>query len=119
MGVTRVKLIIKNPLQPKVFVQGDFLVDTGAHYTVLPGAMVKRLKLKPAFEQEFSLADGKIIKRLVGSAAINYEGRELSVPVVLGEKDDDYLLGVTTLESFGLMIDPFKRKIYQSKLMLG
>ena len=119
MGVTQVKLILKNPLTPELFVKGDFLVDTGAHYTVLPGAMVKQLKLKPAFEQEFSLADGKIIKRQVGSATINYEGRELSVAVVLGEKDDDSLLGITTLESFGLMVDPFKRKIYQSKLMLG
>jgi hypothetical protein len=37
----------------------------------------------------------------------------------LGEKEDNALLGVTTLESFGLMLDPFKQKIYHSKLMLG
>ena len=50
---------------------------------------------------------------------INFEGKELSLPVVLGEKGDSALLGLTTLDGFGLMVDPFKRTIYQSKLMLG
>lgn len=61
----------------------------------------------------------RTITRPIGAALVNFEGRELPVPVVLGEKDDDALLGVTTLESFGLMLDPFKRQIYPSKLMLG
>ncbi len=94
-------------------------MDTGAHYTVLPQALVKKLGLKPSYEQEFSLADGKIVRRSIGGAVIRFQDKELPLPVVLGEKDDDALLGVTTLEGFGLMIDPFKRKIYHSKLMLG
>lgn len=119
MGITNVKLTLKNPRYPSKKVEGNFLVDTGAHYTVLPQALVKKLDLRPSYHQEFSLADGKIIRRPVGGAIIKFEGKELPLPVVLGEKDDDALLGVTTLEGFGLMIDPFKRKIYHSKLMLG
>lgn len=119
MGMTKVKLVIKNPFNLSKKVEADFLVDSGAHYTVLPASIVKKLSLKSSYVQEFSLADGKIIKRSIGGAVINYEGRELPVPVVLGEKDDDPLLGVTTLESFGLMLDPFKRKVYRSRLMLG
>ncbi len=119
MGITTVKLTIKNPRYPNKKVEDEFLVDTGAHYTVLPEDIVKKLGLKQSWTQEFSLADGKIIKRPVGGAIIRFEGKELPVPVVLGEKDDSPLLGVTTLESFGLMIDPFKRKLYHSKLMLG
>ena len=119
MGITKVKLTIKNPLDPKKVLKEDFLVDSGAHYTVLPQAMVKKLGLKPSYEQDFSLADGRTIRRPIGGAVINFEGRELPVPVVLGEKDDSPLLGVTTLENFGLMIDPFKRRIYPSKLMLA
>lgn len=118
MGITTVKLIVKNPLKPKKQTEHEFLVDTGAHYTVLPQKEVQKLELKPSFEQEFSLADGKVIKRFLSSATINFDGKELAVPVVLGEEDDDYLVGVTTLESFGVMIDPFKRQIYKSKLML-
>lgn len=119
MGITKVKLIIKNPFKPSQKVEGEFLVDSGAHYTVLPLSFVKKLGLKPSYEQKFSLADGKIIKRSIGGAIIRFENKELPMPVILGEKDDDALLGVTTLEGFGLMLDPFQRKIYHSKLLLG
>jgi len=119
MGITKVKLLIKNPYDLTRSMEGEFLVDSGAHYTVLPEIMVKKLGLKPAYQQEFVLADGKTVKRSISGAVVQFEGRELPVPVVLGEKNDDSLLGVTTLESFGLMLDPFKRKIYPSKLMLG
>ncbi|HLD26623.1 MAG TPA: aspartyl protease, partial [Patescibacteria group bacterium] len=73
----------------------------------------------PTYVQQFSLADGRMIKRSLGSAFIQFEDKELAVPVILGRKDDTALLGITTLESFGLMLDPFKRRIYQSKLMMG
>ncbi len=119
MGITKVKLIIKNPGNLSQEAEREFLVDSGAHYTVVPQTLVKKLGLKPSYEQEFSLADGKIIKRLIGGAVIRFENKELPMPVILGEKDDDALLGVTTLEGFGLMLDPFKRKLYHSKLMLG
>lgn len=119
MGLTKVTLLLKNPTNPKKQMEGEFLVDTGAHYTVLPARMVKQLGLVPSYEQNFSLADGRTIKRSIGGALVNFEGRELPVAVVLGEKDDDPLLGITTLESFGLMIDPFKRRLYPSKLMLA
>ncbi|MEK7188668.1 MAG: retroviral-like aspartic protease family protein, partial [Patescibacteria group bacterium] len=98
--MTQVRLIIKNPRDPKRQEVGEFLVDSGAHYTVLPLEMVRKLKLKPSYEQDFSLADGKIISRSIGGAVIRFEDRELPVPVVLGEKNDTGLLGVTTLESF-------------------
>lgn len=95
------------------------MIDSGAHYTVLPYRIVQQLGLRPSYEQDFSLADGKIMKRFLSGAVINFEGKELPVPVVLGEKGDAALLGVTTLEGFGLMLDPFKRKLYHSTLMLG
>lgn len=119
MGITKVKLTIKNPLNGGDAMEEEFLVDSGAHYTVIPQDMVKKLGIKKSYTQEFVLADGKIIKRDIGSAFVTFEGKELAVPVVLGRKGDSPLLGVTTLEGFGLMIDPFKRRIYPSRLMLG
>ena len=120
MGATTVKLKIGNPLQSSIpTIESDFLVDSGAHYTVLPYRMVEKLKLRPSYEQEFSLADGKIIKRTISGALVEFEGRQLPVTVVLGKKGDSALLGVTTLESFGLMLDPFQRRIYSAKLMLA
>lgn len=119
MGMTLVKLTIKNLYHPLKQAKGEFLVDSGAHYTVIPYAMVKQLGLKPSYEQEFSLADAKIIKRKIGNAIIKFKNQEGALMVVLGEKNDEGLLGITTLEAFGLMLDPFQRKIYKSKLMLA
>lgn len=119
MGVTFVKLTIKNPFDFSKKSEGRFLVDSGAHYTVVPYEMVKKLGLKPSYTQEFSLADGKMIKRKIGNAIIKYGDVEGAMMVVLGEEKDGSLLGVTTLENFGLMLDPFKRTLYKSKLMLA
>lgn len=118
MGMTRVKLTISNPRKPTLKAEESFWVDSGAIYTVLPGHIVKKLRLRPAFDQEFSLADGTEVKRPVGSASITLEGRELTIPVVLGENGDNPLLGATTLESFGLVLDPFKQKLYHRKLLM-
>lgn len=119
MGVTTVKLTIKNPFNFSKKSEGQFMVDSGAHYTVVPYEMVKKLDLKPNYTQEFSLADGRIIKRKIGNAVIKYKDKEGAMMVVLGEKHDGGLLGVTTLENFGLMLDPFTRTVYTSKLMLA
>lgn len=119
MGIIKVKLTVKNIYDTTKQVEEEFLVDSGAHFTVLPFETVKILSLKPTYVQQFSLADGRMIKRSLGNALITFENKEIAVSVVLGQKGDTALLGVTTLESFGLMLDPFKRRIYHSKLMLA
>lgn len=118
MGITKAKLIIKNPSSPKKFVEGEFLIDSGASYTVLSKKYVEKLGLKPSFEQEFILADGRVVKRLIGNAIVEFQGREVASPVVLGKEHDSLLLGALTLEGFGLVLDPFARKLYPAKLML-
>lgn len=116
--MTTVTLRVKNPKDSRRVVEENFLVDSGAAYTVLPKEFVRRLKIKPSFEQEFTLADGRTIKRKIGSALIEFQGREIASPVVLGEEKDSSLLGALTLESLGLVLDPFARKIHRAKMML-
>ena len=116
--MTRVTLTVKNPKDPKLQIRDDFLVDSGAAFTVLPADLVAKLKLSPIYEKKFSLAGGKVVTRKIGSALIQFNGKEIPSPVVLGKKNDSKLLGVLTLESFGLALDPFERKIYEATLML-
>ncbi len=118
MGLTSVVLEITNPENKSKKVKGEFLVDSGAFYTVLPKRMVEKLDIKPNFTQEFGLADGTTIKRPIGSANIKFESREIATPVILGQAKDTPLMGVLTLESFGLILDPFKRELHPAKLML-
>lgn len=118
MGLTTVTLEIKNPYDPKKGIREDFLVDSGAAYTVLPKRLVKKLGLKPNYTQEFVLADGSKIKRKISSAFVKFDGRETASPVVLGQERDSALLGVLTLEALGLVLDPFERKLHPAHLML-
>ncbi|MBI2008568.1 retroviral-like aspartic protease family protein [Candidatus Amesbacteria bacterium] len=118
MGIVNASLKIINPRDTSKIYQGDFLVDTGAKYTVIPKHVWQRLELKPDRHQKFSLADGKIISRPIGSAFIKYRGIKSSSPIILGGPKDDFLLGIVTLENLGLGINPFTRELYQAKLMM-
>lgn len=118
MGLTTVDLEIINPDAKSKIIKAEFLVDSGAAYTVLPKKMVDKLGLKPNFKQEFSLADGTTISRPIGNAYITFQGRTVASPVVLGKANDAPLLGVLTLEGMGLVLDPFERKLHAARLML-
>lgn len=118
MGITTVTLKIKNPVEPEKSFEAEFLVDTGAQYTVVPFNVWKELDLKPQRKQKFSLADGTIVERQVGSAFVEFKGTEIATPIVLGDKNDSLILGAVTLESLGLSINPFTRELYPAKLMM-
>lgn len=116
--MAKVNLKVKNPRKPSKFFEGKFLVDSGATYTVVPNEELQKLGIKPEREEEFVLADGKIIKRMVGNAIYSFEEIEAAAPVLFGEKDDSLLLGIFTLEALGLSLDPLKRKLYKAKLRM-
>ncbi len=118
MGITTVKLKVKNPKDPAKVFEADFLVDSGATYTVVPEEILSRLGIKPQGKEDFALADGKIISRKVGSAFYEYKGIERAAPVLFGEKGDSLLLGVYTLEALGLTLDPLKRELHKAMLRL-
>ena len=55
----------------------------------------------------------------VGDAYFEYKGEGGSAPVIFGEKGDEPLLGVTTLESIGLVLNPFNRELYPMRMFLA
>lgn len=118
MGIVNTTLKIINPLDMTKSYEGQFLVDTGAQYTVLPQAIWQQLGLQPQRRQKFSLADGTIVERPIGSAFVEMQGTESVTPIVLGEKNDTLILGVVTLENLGYSINPFTRELFPAKLML-
>lgn len=96
----------------------SFLIDSGAHYTLLPLDVWKEIGLKPKREMEFILADGTRIKRDVSECYIELEMGEGHTPVVLGEEGDEALLGVVTLEIMGLVFNPLKRTLSPMRALL-
>ncbi|MGB9806810.1 MAG: retroviral-like aspartic protease family protein [Thermoproteota archaeon] len=87
-----------------------FLVDSGATYTVLQRNVWERLGLTPKRTVELVLADGSTISRQLSEAIVELPPYgQYYTPVILGESEDENLLGAVTLEIFGLMLDPLKR----------
>lgn len=116
MGITKV---IAKVGKGKKSVNVEFMVDSGAAYSVLPKNVWEKLKLKPLDEMKFNLADGTIIKRKISEVWMEYQGIGRTSPVVLGEQHDDALFGVLTLETMGLMLNPFTRELLPMKLHLA
>jgi predicted aspartyl protease len=118
MGVTFLKLKITNPERPRKKSQTlAFLVDSGAVYSVVPQSILKRLAIKPTHFQEFILANGETVKRSVGNAYFEYQGKVGAAPVVFGD-EGVFLLGATTLESLGMILDPIRRELKPLPMLL-
>lgn len=98
----------------------DFLIDTGAQYSLLPYEIWRALHLEPMRVQGFHLANGTRIERSISECLIELpeidgERPRGHSPVILGQPGDVALLGVVTLENLGLVFNPFDRSL---RLML-
>ncbi len=96
----------------------EFLVDSGAGYTVLPHGVWQALGLAPKRTLGFTLADGTPIERQVSECRIALDGDEGHTMVILGEPGDLPLLGAYTLEGFFLVLNPYQRTLQAMKLRL-
>jgi clan AA aspartic protease len=96
-----------------------FLIDSGATYSLLPEPVWKKIGLLPKREHAFILADGRTINRKVSECYLILPQGEGHTPVILGEEDDEALLGVVTLEILGLVLNPFKRTLEPMRMFLA
>jgi predicted aspartyl protease len=96
-----------------------FLVDSGAVYSVLREEDWRALGLKPERELEFVLADGTTLTRGVSECVFEIQGQRATSPVVLGETEDEALLGAVTLETLGLMLNPLSRTLQPMRMVLA
>jgi len=117
MSITFLKVKVLNPEQPKKTKECEFLVDSGAVYSVVPQNILKKLGIRPTSSREFILANGEIFKKAVGNAYFKYKGQVAAAPVVFGEKDI-FLLGATTLEALGMILDPIRRELKPLPMVL-
>lgn len=119
MGMTNVVLKLAHPAKPGKKKSITFLVDSGAIYSVVPEQILKSLGIVPTSEEIFFLANGEEIRRKRGNALYFWNGKEGAAPVIFGQRGDANLLGVVTLESLGLALDPIHRQLLPLKMMLA
>jgi len=81
------------------------LVDTGAELSWLPKQLLLDAGITPRGKKRFSTATKESIERDIGYAILTAEGYATNDDIVFAEENDMSLLGVRTLEGFGVMVD--------------
>jgi clan AA aspartic protease len=119
MGITKATLRVREHCKAKKFADVEFMVDSGAVYSLVPGKISDKIGIEPYKEMSFSLAVGTTIKRKISSAYFEYKGDGGPAPVIYVEEGDTTLLGATTLESMGLVLNPFTRTLHPMRMLLA
>jgi predicted aspartyl protease len=117
MPITFLKARAINPERPKKSRECEFLVDSGPVYSVVPQSILKKLGIKPTSFEEFILANGEVVRKPVGNAYFEYRDKIRAAPVVFGE-EDVFLLGATTIEALGMILDPIRRELKPLPMVL-
>ncbi|MDX2168274.1 MAG: aspartyl protease [Deltaproteobacteria bacterium] len=119
MGLVTLRVGVANPARPARIEVIEFLVDSGAVYSVVPSAVLRRLGIRPIKREEFRLADGSTIIRSKGVGLFRYGEHVGGADVIFGEPGDSQLLGALTLEALGLVLDPLRRELRPLPMILG
>ena len=119
MGLTVLEVEVGNPAKPKITKKVEFLIDSGAVYSVVPAPILRKLGIKPLAKEQFRMADGSKITRKKGGALFRYGDRVGVADVIFGEAGDSELLGALTLEALGLSLDPLKRQLKPLPMILA
>ncbi|MCX5638701.1 MAG: clan AA aspartic protease [Planctomycetota bacterium] len=106
MGLTKVTTKILPFGDGKKFYEAVFLVDTGATDSMVAGPELEKIGVKKEGRMSYELADGTVKEYPFGLVRIEFMGETTAGRVIFGNPGCDPILGVTALESVGIMVDP-------------
>lgn len=106
MSLFRVNVVAVNISdQGRVTPAVQAIVDSGSELTWLPAEVLTSIGVAAVRDRTFQTATGQTTTRPVGYAILRAEGFETIDEVVFAEPGDAALLGVRTIEGFGVMVD--------------
>jgi clan AA aspartic protease len=111
MGLTKVTTKLTNVTDPKKSYESLFLVDTGATDCMAPRDELEKLDIQQKGKMSYELADGTVREYPFGIVQIEFMGETTAGRIIFGDPDTEPLLGVTALESVGIMVDPANKTL--------
>ena len=106
MSLFKVNVVARNTKdESRVSPPIEALVDTGSELTWLPKDVLASIDVTSVRKRNFTTATRQVVTRDTGYAIVSAEGFETVDEVVLAEPGDMALLGVRTIEGFGVMVD--------------
>jgi clan AA aspartic protease len=116
----KIELIVANPKHEEIVTPPvEALVDTGSELSWLPADILTQAGITPRRKKMFQTADGTRIEREIGYAIIRADGYETTDELVFAQKGDMTLLGVRTLEGFGVMVDNIGHRLVASTTIVA
>lgn len=106
MGLTKVTTKISAFSDSGMSFEAVFLVDTGATDSMVPADELEKIGVRKEGKTSYELANGTVKEYPYGLARIEFMGETTAGRVIFGETGSEPLLGVTALESVGIIVDP-------------
>ena len=111
MGLTKVTTKLTSLEAPGGSYEELFLVDTGASDSMAPEDELGKIGVAKVGKMSYELADGTVREFAYGLVRIEFMGEVTAGRVIFAEPGTEPLLGVTALESVGIMVDPANKTL--------
>ena len=111
MGLTQVTTKLTSLTTPGKSYEAVFLVGTGATDSMAPANELEKIGVRKEGKMSYELADGTVREYPFGLLRIEFMGETTAGRVVFGDPGCEPLLGVTALESVGIMVDPVNKTL--------
>ncbi len=121
MSLFRVNVIARNPQREELETPPiEALVDAGSELTWLPRDVLEQAGIMARRKRTFRTATNQGVTRDVGYAILAADGYETADEIVFADPGDMILLGVRTLEGFGVAVDNVgHRFVAQATIVAG
>jgi clan AA aspartic protease len=111
MGLTKVTTKLSNLMDSQKSFESLFLVDTGVTDSMAPSDELEKLGVKQEGKTTYELADGTVREYPFGLVRIQFMEETTAGRVIFAAPGTEPLLGVTALESVGIIIDPTNKTL--------
>jgi clan AA aspartic protease len=111
VGLIYVQVTLKVPGGSAPGYEASFRVDTGATDSMAAASELSRAGIEPVGRKTYEMADGSVHEYRFGLAQIEVMGEVTAGRVIFGPEGVEPILGVTVLESIGLIIDPASQSL--------
>ena len=120
MSMFKVSAVVRNTKdESKISQPVELLVDNGSELTWLPKDVLAAIEVKPLRKRDVTTATKQLVTRETGYAIVSAEGLETVDEVVFAEPGDMALLGVRTLEGFGVMVDNIAHRFVETTTIVA
>ncbi len=106
MGLAKVTTKLTALEKPNQNYEAVFLVDTGATDSLAPTDELEKIGVRKEGKMSYELANGDVKEYPYGLVRIEFMGEITAGRVIFGAAGVEPILGVTALESVGIMVDP-------------